>query len=161
MVYFCSGEGSANIGYLVMCQIFIAFAGGTLVIGQDLAVMSSSDREGVPMMLSLLSLFSSLGSAVGYAASSAIYTNVFPTALYKFLPQENRGNFDAIYQGGYVKQITYPVGTATRGAIEHAWTSYMKWNCITATAVLILAIPSTLLWRDYYLDRKQNRGVVM
>lgn len=161
MIYFCGGEGSHNIGYVVMCQIFIAFAGGTLVIGQDLAVMSSSDREGVPMMLSMLSLFSSLGSAVGYAASSAIYTNVFPTALYKFLPQEDRANFDAIYQGGYVKQITYPIGSTTRDAIEHAWTSYMKYNCTTATAVLVLAIPCTVLWRDYHLDRKQNRGVVM
>lgn len=37
----------ADIGYVVMCQIFIAFGGGTLVIGNDMAVMASSDREGV------------------------------------------------------------------------------------------------------------------
>ncbi|KAJ6136610.1 MFS general substrate transporter [Penicillium capsulatum] len=160
IIFFCSGEGSASSGCVVMCQIFIAFAGGTLVIGQNLAVMSSSDREGIPMMLSMLGLFSSLGSTVGYAASSAIYTNVFPHTLYQ-APLEDRANFHDIYKGGYAKQNTCRIGSVTRHAIEHAWKSYMKYNCITATAVLVLAIPSTTLWRNYHLDRKQNRGVIM
>ncbi|PYI09246.1 putative siderophore iron transporter [Aspergillus sclerotiicarbonarius CBS 121057] len=55
MIHFRSAGG--NIGYIVMCQIFIAFGGGTLVIGEDMAVMAASDREGVPMMLSLIGLF--------------------------------------------------------------------------------------------------------
>lgn len=161
MIYFCGGEGSPDIGYVVMCQIFVAFAGGTLVIGQDLAVMSSSDREGVPMMLSMLSLFSSLGSAIGFAASAAVYTNVFPSTLYKSLPEQDLPDFETIYKGGYQQQVIYPVGTEVRTAVEHAWTTYMKYNCTVATAVLALAIPSTIVWKDYYLDRKQNRGVVV
>lgn len=161
MIYFCGGYGSENVGYLVMCQIFIAFAGGTLVIGEDLAVMASSPREGVPMLLSMLSLFSSLGSAVGFAASAAVYSNIFPATLCHDLPDDNGVLCREIYQAGYTKQVTYPVGSRHRLAIDRAWTEYMKYDCIAATSVLSLAIPLTLLWRDLSLDRKQNKGVVI
>jgi len=161
MIYFCSGQGSDNIGYLVMCQIFIAFGGGTLVIGEDIAVMASSDREGIPMMLSMLSLFASLGSAIGYAVSAAVYTNVFPQALFSALPEEERASLQAIYKGGYRAQIAYPIGSKTRGAIDRAWSVYMEYACVVATAVLALTIPFTALWKNHHLDRKQNKGVVI
>lgn len=161
MIHFCGGGDNSNVGYLVMCQIFIAFAGGTLIIGQDVAVMVSSDREGVPMMLSMISLFSNLGGAIGYAVSAAIYANTFSGVLYNALPEQARSDYMTIYKGGYVTQITYPLGSEVRLAIDKAWSVYMKYDCIAATAVLGLAIPATLLWRDYNLDRKQNKGVVL
>ncbi|CUM49433.1 uncharacterized protein AC631_05448 [Debaryomyces fabryi] len=46
-----------NIGYIVMCQIFVAFGGGALVIGEYMAIMCVADIEGVPMMLALIGLF--------------------------------------------------------------------------------------------------------
>ena len=76
MIHFRGSE--SGIGYLVMSQIFIAFSGGTPVIGEDMAVMSAADRDGVPLMLSLIGLFSSLGGAIGYAVAGAINANVFP-----------------------------------------------------------------------------------
>lgn len=161
MIYFCGGYGSDNVGYLVMCQIFIAFAGGTLVIGEDLAVMASSPREGVPLMLSMLSLFSSIGSAIGFAASAAVYSNIFPATLCKEITDDNGALCREIYQAGYTKQIIYPEGSRMRIAIDKAWTEYMKYDCITATSVLALAIPLTMLWKDIYLDRKQNKGVMI
>jgi hypothetical protein len=75
MVYFRGGD--KPIGYLVMCQIFIAFGGGTLVIGQDMAVMAASDRSGIAMMLSLISLASSVGGAIGDAVAGAIYAGTY------------------------------------------------------------------------------------
>jgi hypothetical protein len=53
----------SGIGYVIMCQIFIAFARGMMVIDEQMAVMCASDREGIPMMISLVSLFSNLGGA--------------------------------------------------------------------------------------------------
>lgn len=145
-----------------MCQIFIAFAGGTLVIGQDMAVMAAADREGVPMMLSLVGLFSSLGGAIGSAVSASIYSNVFPEALHQALPADTKSQFQTIYNGGYVKQVEYNVGTLERTAIDHAWGEYMKYGCITAVAVMSLGIPAVAIWRDYRVDKQQqNKGQVM
>ncbi|ROW16289.1 hypothetical protein VPNG_01855 [Cytospora leucostoma] len=159
MIHFRSNDH--GIGYLIMCQIFIAFSGGTLVISEDMAVMAASDRDGVPMMLSILGLSSSIGGAIGYAVTGAIYANTFPQALYKALPDDAKADYTTIYQGGYLTQITYPMGGATREAINYAWGYYQKQSCIAATAILVLAIPAIAVWKNYNVDKKQNKGVVI
>ncbi|KAK4089027.1 hypothetical protein Purlil1_6460 [Purpureocillium lilacinum] len=150
----------ADIGYVVMCQIFIAFGGGTLVIGNDMAVMASSDREGVAMMLSLLGLFSSIGGAVGDAVSAAIYAGTFPEALRAKLPADAQDKWSAIYLGGYLEHQKYAVGTPIRDAINYAWGNSQKFGAISATAVLTLGIPAIAVWKNYRVDKKQNKGTM-
>ncbi|KAF7593552.1 hypothetical protein BBP40_011280 [Aspergillus hancockii] len=150
-----------NIGYIIMCQIFIAFAGGTLVIGQDMAVMSAADHDGVPMMLSILGLFASLGGAAGSAVSSAIYTNVFPKRLQDGLPSDAQGDWVDIYLGGYLTQMSYPMGSEVRTAINNAWGDSQKYNCIATTAVIALGFPCIAVWKNLNVDKKQNKGVML
>ncbi|KAF9883984.1 hypothetical protein FE257_002425 [Aspergillus nanangensis] len=159
MIHF-RGQGH-GIGYIVMCQIFIAFGGGTLVIGNDMAVMAAADREGVPMMLALIGLFTSLGGAVGYAVSAAIYANVFPKELANHLPADLQSQIDTIYMGGYTTQMTYDVGSAARDAINFAWGRSQMYGAIAATALLALGIPSIAVWKNYNVDKKQNKGVMI
>lgn len=159
MIHFRSAD--QGIGYLVMCQIFIAFAGGTLVISEDMAVMSAADRDGVPMVLSILSLFSSIGGAIGYSVTGAIYTNTFPQTLYSNLPDSAKANYTEIYTGGYTLQMTYPRGTEIRTAIDDAWGYYEKQACIASTCFLVLAIPCIAVWKNYNVDRKQNKGTMI
>ncbi|POS68781.1 siderophore iron transporter [Diaporthe helianthi] len=159
MIHFRGAD--QGIGYLIMCQIFIAFAGGTLVISQDMAVMAASDRDGVPMMLSLIGLASSIGGSIGLATTGAIFTNTFPQALLRALPAEAKAGYMEIVTGGYLTQKTYPVGTTVRTAIDYAWGYYQKQSCIAATAILVLGIPSIAVWKNYNVDRKQNKGVLI
>ncbi|ROW11157.1 hypothetical protein VMCG_01112 [Cytospora schulzeri] len=150
-----------GIGYLVMCQIFIAFSGGTLVIAEDMAVMAASDRDGVPMMLSLIGLSASIGGAIGTAVTGAIYNNCIPQALLRALPDDTKADYMTIFSGGYLTQIEYPVGSATRDAINYAWGYYQKQSCIAATAILVLGFPAIAVWKNYNVDRKQNKGVMI
>ncbi|KAL4778915.1 major facilitator superfamily domain-containing protein [Aspergillus varians] len=150
-----------GIGYVVMCQIFIAFGGGTLVIGEDMAVMAAADREGVPMMLSLLGLFSSLGGAIGQAVSAAIYNNSFIDALTSRLPDDLKSSAMKISDGGYTLQMTYPVGSPARDAINYAWGRSQMYGAIASTAILALGFPAVAVWRNYNVDKKQNKGVVI
>lgn len=71
MIYF--RQPGVDIGYVVMCQIFIAFSGGTLVICEQLAVMAVSGPEKVASVLALLGLFQAIGGAIGQAISGAIW----------------------------------------------------------------------------------------
>jgi hypothetical protein len=159
MIHFRSAGG--NIGYIVMCQTFIAFGGGTLVISQDMAVMAASDREGVPMMPSMIGLFSSLGGAIGNAASATIFSNTFPSVLRDALPAGSKSEYLEIYLGGYLKQLEYPVGCEIRTAINQAYGQYMKYGCIAAVAVMALGLPAIAIWRNYRVDKKQNKGEMM
>ncbi|KAL8243623.1 hypothetical protein R6Q59_009881 [Mikania micrantha] len=159
MVYF---RGSQHgIGYVVMCQIFIAFGGGTLVIGEQMAVMAAADRDGVPMMLSLISLCSNLGGAIGYAVTGAIYNNTFLKALTSALPAADQAEANKLYLGGYAAQILYAPGTPQREAAAYAWSESQKYNCTVAVCILILGIPAIAVWKNYNVDKKQNKGTVI
>lgn len=149
-----------GIAGVIGAQICIAFAGGTLVIGEDIAVMASADRDGVPLMLSLVSLSSSLGGAIGYAVAAAINSNVFPGALRSKLPAATAADWDTIYIGGATTQLTYLPGTPTRTAIDYAWGQSQRYGSIAATCVLVLAIPAIAVWKNYNVDKKQNKGAV-
>ncbi|KAF3388423.1 Siderophore iron transporter mirB [Penicillium rolfsii] len=160
MIHF-RGSGS-GIGYLVMCQIFVALAGGTLVIGQDMAVMSAADHTGVPMMLSILGLFASLGGAAGNAVASAIYTNVFPKTLIANLPVGSKADWSNIYIGGYLSQMEYPMGSAIRTAINIAWGDAQMYTCIVTTAAVALGLPCIAIWKNISVDKKQQPpGIVL
>ncbi|KAF7591348.1 hypothetical protein BBP40_001672 [Aspergillus hancockii] len=160
MIHF-RGEGGGDIGYIVMCQIFIAFGGGTIVIGNDMAVMAAADREGVPMMLALLGLFNSLGGAIGYAVAAAIYNNVWLDALMPRLPSDLQSQASQIFLDGYLGQMNYPVGSAARDAINHAWGRTQMYGSIAATCLLVLGIPCIAIWKNYNVDKKQNKGTVL
>jgi predicted MFS family arabinose efflux permease len=159
MIHF-RGSHSA-IGYLVMCQIFIAFGGGTLVIGDEMAVMAAADRDGVPLMIAMISLSSSVGGAIGYAVASAIYANTFPQALLRALPESTKEDYATIYAGGSAAQLVYPPGSETRNAINHAWAYSQKYECITAACLVILAFPAIAMWKNYNVNRKQVKGTVI
>ncbi|KAK7706832.1 Siderochrome iron transporter 2 [Botryosphaeria dothidea] len=159
MIHFRGNDD--DIGYVIMCQIFIAFAGGTLVIGNDMAVMSAADHGGIPMMLSILGLMSNIGGAIGQAVGAAIYNNTFGEALRSKLPADQVANWATIVGGGYTTQLAYPVGSQTRDAINYAWGYSQKYECIAATAVLVLCFPAIAIWKDYNVDKKQIKGTVI
>jgi hypothetical protein len=159
MIYFRGADH--GIGYIVMCQIFIAFAGGTLVIGEDMAVMAAGGREGTPMMLALIGLFSSIGGAIGYSVSAAIYNNVFVEALTSKLPDHLKNNATQIYFDGIAKQDAYPLGSALRDAAVYAWGYAQRMNCIASTCILILLIPAVAMWKNYDVSKKQNKGTML
>lgn len=158
MVHFRGQEGS--IGYIIMCQIFIAFGGGTLVIGEDMAVMAAADHDGVPMMLSLIGLSSSVGGAIGQAVAAAIQANTFTEALASRLPDDMKSQAATIYLGGYTTQVTYPVGSVTRDAINYAWGVSQRNGSIAAVCILVLGIPAIAIWKDYRVDKQQNKGTM-
>lgn len=161
MIHFRGAGDHSDIRYVIMSQIFIAFGGGTLVIGADMAVMASADRDGVPMMLSLLGLFNSLGGSVGYAVAAAIYNNTFPTALRSNLPADMKSKYTELFTGGYTVQMEYPMGSPTREAANTAWSTSQFYGSIASTAFLVLAIPCIAVWKNYRVDKKQNKGTVL
>ncbi|KAJ5721665.1 Siderochrome iron transporter 2 [Penicillium malachiteum] len=159
MIHFRGADQS--IGYIIMCQIFIAFAGGTLVIGNDMAAMAGGDREGIPIALSLISLFNNVGSSIGYAVCAAIYNNTFLNALRSRLPADQQANALTIYNKSFAYQLQFPVGSPVRDAAAYAWGYSQKMNCIASTCVLVLGIPAILLWKNFNVDKKQVKGTVL
>ncbi|KAI1506387.1 major facilitator superfamily domain-containing protein [Biscogniauxia marginata] len=150
-----------HLGYIIMCEIFYAFAGGALVICEQIAVMAAAAHQHVAVVLAIEGMFSSVGGAIGSTIAAAIWTGVFPVKLAEYLPAESQGDLASIY-GDIVVQLSYPVGTPTRTAIMNAYGEAQKWMLVAATAITGLAIVCVVVWRDIKVkDFKQVKGRVI
>ncbi|KAF2716037.1 MFS general substrate transporter [Polychaeton citri CBS 116435] len=145
MIYF--RQPHHNIGYVIMCQIFIAFSGGTLVVTEEIAIMAAVGPENVAVALALQALFTAIGGAIGTSISGAIWTNTVPNRLVEYLPESAKGNATEIYSSIYIA-LSYPVGSPERDAIIKAYAVAQRYMTITGTAVLVLALLWVAVWRD-------------
>jgi len=157
MIYF--RHPTDSIGFIVMTQIFISFAGGPLVVSAEIAMMAPLEHKHYAAILAILDLFGSVGTAVGYAVSAAIWTGTFPQALKKHLPAGARLEF--IY-GSLYSQLGYPVGSAIRNGIGLAYADTQLYMLITSVCALGVAWGSAVLWRDIKLPKVDPhlKGVV-
>lgn len=149
------------IGYTVMCQIFIAFAGGMIVITEEMEVMAAAPHAGVASMLALIGLFSSVGGAIGAAISGGIWSNTLPEALTQLLPDGSKDLASGIY-ASLTAAESYPVGGAVRIAIDAAYGVAMRRLTIAAACICVLLFPFVWIWRDFKVNElRQVKGRVV
>ena len=154
-------EPGQNIGYVVMCQIFIAFGGGALVLCEEMAVMAAVSHQNIAGILAFLSLFSSVGSAIGLAVSSVIYEHTFPQALADALPGNNSTLVAELYASA-VTQLEYPIGSVERTAVITAYGHTQKILCIAGLVWLIPCFAFIGVWRNYKVsEMTQVKGRVI
>ena len=154
-------QPGSNIGYIVMCQIFVSFAGGTIIICDQIAAMAAASHQHIAVVLAVEAMFSEIGGAVGLTVAAAIWQDVFPTKLAEYLPVEALPNLATIY-GDLNTQLMYPVGSATRIAIQHAYGDAQKMMLIAGTAIWAVGFVATLVWRDINVKGiKQVKGNVI
>ena len=158
MIYF--RQPGLNVGYMVMCQIFISFAAGTVIICDEIAIMAAASHQHVAVVLAVLGVFSNVGGAIGLTISAAIWQAVFPTQLAAYLPVSELPNLLSIYEDLTV-QLSYPVGSPARIAIQYAYGDAQKMLLIAGTAVWVLGFVGVAMWRDIQvIGIKQVKGRV-
>ncbi|KZF26214.1 MFS general substrate transporter [Xylona heveae TC161] len=158
LIYF--RHPGVNVGYIVMCQIFNAFAGGTLVMCMQIAVMAAVPHNEIAVVSALLGLFSSIGGAIGQSISGAIWTNLMPRELAKYLPADAQDQLADIYASLPV-QLSYPWGSPIRHAIVQAYGEVMRKLMIAGSCFMPLAFISVLVWKNINVKNiEQTKGKV-
>jgi hypothetical protein len=154
-------QPDVNVGYIVMCQIFIAVAGGALVICEQMAVMASTTHQYIAVVMAVEAMFANVGGAIGSTVAGAIWNGVFPTKLAEHLPAESQGEVTNIV-ASLATQLSYPVGSATRTAIQQAYGDAQRLMIIASAVVQVVSVVSVLVWRDIKVkDFKQVKGLVV
>ncbi|KAI1981935.1 hypothetical protein LOZ53_000813 [Ophidiomyces ophidiicola] len=152
-------QPGTNIGYIVMTQIFVAFASGTNVITGEMAMMAPSDHQHIAVILAILNLFASVGQALGATVATVIWTSRFRSALEEYLPAN--ADIAKIY-ASLVTQLSHKPGTPIRIGISHAYAEAQRYMLVTGVCVLCGALVCAALWRDIKLnDKKQVKGTVV
>ncbi|KAL6248286.1 hypothetical protein RBB50_004541 [Rhinocladiella similis] len=154
-------EPTGNVGYIVMCQIFIAFGGGAIMITDEIAILAAiKEQQYFAVAIALVSMCSNIGQAVGLTVSSAIWQDILPKKLELHLPEEELPNLAMIYTS-IVTQLSYPVGSPTRLAIQRAYGDTQKYLFIAGTSVWVIGLVGTLMWRNInIIGIKQTKGRV-
>jgi len=144
-----------------MCQIFISVASGAIIICDEIAILAAAaTHQHVAVCLAVLGMFGNVGGAIGLTVASAIWQDVFPNRLMRYLPAEDLPNLLYIY-GDLTTQLSYPVGTPTRKAIQHAYGDAQMMMLATGTAVWVLGLGAVLMWRNInVIGIKQSKGHV-
>ncbi|KAF4982199.1 hypothetical protein FZEAL_2083 [Fusarium zealandicum] len=147
-----------NIGYVIMTQIFVAFAGGPVVVAGEMAMMAPSNHQHVAVTLAVLDLFGSIGTAIVSTVSAAIWTGTFKDRLRARLPVGT--DIESIY-GSIHFQLGYRWGTPIRHGIGLAYGDSQKYMLITSVFILALGWFCVFAWRDIKVTYiKQVRGNV-
>lgn len=103
-----------------MCQIFNGVGTGIFATCGQLALMAVVTHQEIAVVLSVYSLFGSIGSALGNAVAGAIWTNILPGELLKALPSDKQDLMPEIY-GSLSVQQEWPMGDPIRDSIIEAY----------------------------------------
>ncbi|KAF5265691.1 hypothetical protein FOXYS1_3487 [Fusarium oxysporum] len=146
--------GFTPIVLMVVCKILIAFGGGTIYPIEQMTLMAVS-QEHTPALLAVESVIVDVGKGAGSAVATAIWTGMFRKKLAEYLPTSELPKLDDIY-GSLDIQSSYPLGSAARAAINHAYLDTQRIIFITSTSLLALTWASVLFWKDYDVKKMSN-----
>ncbi|KAJ5511406.1 hypothetical protein LT330_003914 [Penicillium expansum] len=158
MIYF--RKPGMGVGYQIMCQIFISIGGSIFILVEQIAILAAVDHQHVAAALGLLNVVGTIGDSAGYTICTAIWTNTFPNALARYLPESAMSNFENIYEDITV-QTGYPMGSEVRLAIQKAYAYSEVRMLSTGLGIMGLAIAWTIMIRDIDLKKTaQVKGTV-
>ncbi|ATY65948.1 siderophore iron transporter mirB [Cordyceps militaris] len=153
-------DADSSIGYVVMCLIFIGIAAGTIIVCDEIAMLAAGAHQYVAVCLAVLGMFSNVGGAIGFTVASAIWQNTLPDKLLEYLPEEDLPNLPMIY-GDINTQLSYPIGSATRAAIQHAYSDAYLRLLAVSTGVWAFGFVAVIMWRNInVIGIKQAKGHV-
>ncbi|KUI58342.1 Siderophore iron transporter mirB [Cytospora mali] len=154
-------QPSTPIFLVVLPQIVQAFGGSTLVVTEQMAVMSVAKHGEVASLIALLGLSTAIGSGIGNSVSGAIWTNTVYTELLRLLPDDARDRAEEIYENLHV-QLSYHMGSPVREAIIQAYAIAQRRMLLAGLCILLIAIPAVAMWRDVRVSQfRQVKGRVL
>jgi hypothetical protein len=161
MIHFRDPASQIQIGYVIMCEIFKAFAGSTLVICEEMAAMASGSHNTIAVTYAMVGLSAKIGGSIGSSISGAIWTNTVPQKLEEYLPADSKQIAPKIYMSLKVA-LMYPIGSPIRDATIKAYGVAQRRMLITGVSILPLALFAILMWKDIHLKQiRQVKGKVL
>lgn len=148
-----------KLGYVVMCQVFQGIAGAVFAMCGPLAIMTEVTHSEIAAVLAMHGLFASMGQAIGFAISGAIWTNDLYKELYKALPADAKDQAATLY-GDISAQKADPIGTPVRDAVIHAYGVVQRQMVIAGCALLPFIVVCVFIWHNKPITKKQVKGNV-
>ncbi|KZM28275.1 uncharacterized protein EKO05_0010747 [Ascochyta rabiei] len=152
-------QPNVNIGYIVMCQVFIAFGGGILVVAEQTTLMAVSKQQDFPALLAVEAMIISVGGAIGSTIAGAIWTGVFPVRLATNLAGTSAANDVLSIYGALDVQSSYAWGSPERDGINLSYAQTQRYMLIGGTCVYATLLISIALWQNVDVRKMKQRTI--
>lgn len=142
-----------SLGNVVAGLIITCFGDAANVMGTQVAAQAAVPHQDLAATISVLSLYSSIGAAVGSAVTSIIWSSKMPGALLKYVPDSEKA---VSFYEAVLAIYAEPWGSVDRLGAIHA---YQEVNYILFAAGLgisSLTFVVALFQTNYYLGRQRN-----
>ncbi|KAH7120865.1 major facilitator superfamily domain-containing protein [Dendryphion nanum] len=147
-------RSTQNTVALAFSQVLLG-CGAFQVIGARVGSQASVPHEDLSTVIALLSLWSTLGSSVGYSISAAIWTDRMLPLMREEMPTVPEKTLKTIY--GSIKTLrTYKWDSPIRQGSIRAYTRVNGIIFTTAVVMNIIPVICALLMPDYYLGKQHN-----
>ncbi|KAK0242891.1 drug:h+ antiporter [Armillaria nabsnona] len=140
---------------IVWTQIIQSMGGGMSAITIQTAAQASVSHKDVATVTAMVLLLTEIGGAIGNSLAGAIWTNLMPGKLLKYLPNIPQDERDALYSS-ITTVTTYARGTEIREGAISAYGDVMKIMLIVATVMSVIPLIISLFMPDWHLGEKQN-----
>ncbi|KAK0491142.1 drug:h+ antiporter [Armillaria novae-zelandiae] len=153
MIYSRGANGSDV--EIVWTQIIQSMGGGMSAITIQTAAQASVSHKDVATVTAMVLLLTEIGGAIGNSVAGAIWTNLMPGKLLKYLPNISQDERDALYSS-ITTVTTYARGTEIREGAISAYGDVMKIMLIVATVMSVIPLVISLFMPEWHLGEKQN-----
>lgn len=146
---------TAPLSAIIGTQILIGFGGGMLNVPAQLGVQASAGHQQLAVATAMFLTLISLGGAVGSAISGAIWTQMVPSKLAAYLPDDAKNQTMLLF-GDFNQALLYPQGSPVRVAVNRSYQETMTTLLTIAVCICAPVIICALIMTDYKLDEMEQ-----
>lgn len=126
---YLSVNGNMSDGVIVMSRILISIGGGISVTSSQVACQGSVAHQDMALAMAILSLWTSIGGAIGSAISASVWNKRVPEALTKYLGStHNSTEIAEIFGSIIIARTTEPRDLVITGKPKIS--SFPSYSCL-------------------------------
>ncbi|ONH68513.1 Siderophore iron transporter 3 [Cyberlindnera fabianii] len=155
ITYWARYDNASTVA-IVWTQILIGIGGSCSVVGSQVSSQASVPHQDTALAISLLSLWSTIGQAIGSAIAGAIWQTKLPAALRMYMPSSVNDTMVATYYGSVMEIYYLPYDSVERKAAKDAY--FYVYYYLSAIALGLTCIPFVVSFfqKNFYLGDDQN-----
>lgn len=145
-----------NVVAMTFTQILVGAGGAFSVVGSRVASQASVPHQDMALTISLLALWSKIGSAIGAAIAAVIWAKYMPRQLRAHLPASVTDKQITTFFKNIKAIRDYPFDHPVRQGAITAYQNTLWYLIVPAVSLSFIPLIASLFQTNFYLGKQQN-----
>lgn len=145
-----------NIVAMAFTQVLVGMGGAFSVVGSRVATQASVPHQDMGLTISLLALWSRIGSSIGSAIAAVIWAKYMPGQLRAHLPASVTDKQVLAFYKNMRSIRDYPYDSPIRQGAILAYQNTLWYLIVPALVISFIPLIASLFQTNFYLGKQQN-----